>query len=247
MKRKIGIIIAAAASALLMLSCSKDNGPEYTPAYLNWIVTCKTAQDGKFYLQLDDKTTGLVENVSKPLYNGKQVRALASLTDKGPGPEGYDRLVAINAIDSIRTKSPVPTEGDLDDEKFGTAPVEIYRSWLTLVEDDYLNLCFQTFWGPYTKVHYINLLTGTDPEDPYVLELRHDSNGDTESYNRATSIVAFDLRSLPDTQGKTVKITLNYQSFSGKKSIQFDYCSGQTSENVENPKLDDVNLSLCIE
>lgn len=143
MKRKIGIIIAAAASALLMLSCSKDNGPDYTPAYLNWIVTCKTAQDGKFYLQLDDKTTGLVENVSKPLYNGKQVRALASLTDKGPGPEGYDRLVAINAIDSIRTKAPVPTEGDLDDEKFGTAPVEIYRSWLTLVEDDYLNLCFQ--------------------------------------------------------------------------------------------------------
>ena len=115
MKRKIGIIIAAAASALLMLSCSKDNGPEYAPAYRNWIVTCKTAQDGKFYLQLDDKTTGLVENVSKPLYNGKQVRALASLTDKGPGPEGYDRLVAINDIDSIRTKAPVPTEGDLDD------------------------------------------------------------------------------------------------------------------------------------
>ncbi|MGN0190653.1 MAG: NigD-like protein [Candidatus Cryptobacteroides sp.] len=248
MKRKIGIIIAAAASALLVLSCSKDNGPDYSKTYLNWIVTCKTSEDGKFYLQLDNTTTGLVENISKPLYDGKQVRALANLSDKGVGPEGYDRLVAINRIDSIRTKAPVPTEGDLNDEKFGTAPVEIYRSWLTLVEDDYLNLCFQTFWGPNTRVHYINLLTGTDPDDPYVLELRHDSNGDTEAYNRATSIVAFDLRSLPDTQGKTVKLTLNYQSFSGKKSIQFDYCSGKATSDtgdVESP--DDVDLNLNIE
>ena len=80
-----------------------------------------------------------------------------------------------------------------------------------------------------------------------MLELRHDSNGDNVDLRTATSLIAFDLRSLPDTQGKTVKITLNYLSFSGKKSIKFDYCTGQTSENVENPKLDDVNLSLCIE
>ena len=35
----------------------------------------------------------------------------------------------------------------------------------------------------------------------------------------------FRLSDLPDTEGKTVKLTLKYKSFSGEKSIQFDYCS----------------------
>lgn len=248
MKKRIGLFMAAALSALSIVSCSKDEGPDYSKMYLNWIVTCKNTDDGKTYLQLDDKTTGYVKNIDKQLFKGRQVRALANLTDFGKGPDGYDRTVEINRIDSIRTKSPVPTAGAENDEKYGTAPVEILKSWATLIEDDYLNLCFETFWGYPSKVHYINLLTGTDPEDPYVLELRHDSNGDTESYDRAVSIVAFDLRELPDTQGKTVKLTLNYQSYSGKKSIQFDYCSGKSSNDTgEGSKPENLDLTLKIE
>ena len=39
------------------------------------------------------------------------------------------------------------------------------------------------------------------------------------------ALVAFRLSDLPDTGGKTVKLTLKYKSFTGEKKVQFDYCS----------------------
>lgn len=51
----------------------------------------------------------------------------------------------------------------------------------------------------------------------------------------ASGIVAFNLSSLPDTNGKTVKLTLKWKSFDGEKTKVFDYCtrkptSSETSE-----------------
>ena len=37
--------------------------------------------------------------------------------------------------------------------------------------------------------------------------------------------MAFRLFGLPDTGGKTVKLTLRYKSYSGEKTVEFDYCS----------------------
>ena len=36
---------------------------------------------------------------------------------------------------------------------------------------------------------------------------------------------SFNLDRLPDTEGKTVKLTLKWNSFSGEKSAEFDYCT----------------------
>ena len=36
-------------------------------------------------------------------------------------------------------------------------------------------------------------------------------------------MVAFRLDGLPDTQGETVKLTLRFDSFSGEKTVKFDY------------------------
>ena len=41
-------------------------------------------------------------------------------------------------------------------------------------------------------------------------------------------LVAFKLVGLPDTNGKTVPLTLKWKSFSGDKSAVFDYCTQKT-------------------
>ena len=76
--------------------------------------------------------------------------------------------------------------------------------------------------------HYVNLLTGVNPDDPYEVEFKHNAYGDVEGI-WGDALVAFRLSDLPDTEGKTVKITLKYNSFSGEKSIQFDYCSRKST------------------
>mgnify|MGYP000385156400 CR=1 FL=1 len=50
----------------------------------------------------------------------------------------------------------------------------------------YLTLRFRALWGGQ-KVHYINLVTGVNPDNPYEVELRHNVNGDPQNYWRDAS------------------------------------------------------------
>ena len=184
------------------------------------------------------------------------MRALANITDKGRGTkenggENFDRVVEINTIDSILTKKPVPTLGSVaeDEKKYGRDHVAIIDLWATGVEDGYLNLCFDAAWGRYGRGHYINLVTGTDPEDPYTLVLRHNANGDDYMNGAyvARSLVAFSLRELPDTQGKTVDLTLKYDTRDGQKSVKYKYCSGKSEDETQKQSvLKGVDLNLKI-
>lgn len=253
---KKGKIFILTALAVLSLSCTK-NGTDYSKYYPNYLLTCKTNDAGTFYLQLDDKTTALPKNVSKPLFGGKEVRALANITDLGEGNkenggEGFDRVVEINSIDSILTKKPVESLGSVEEDvkKWGDDNIAIVGLWATGVEDGYLNLCFEAAWGVYGKVHYINLVTGTDPEDPYTVVLRHDANGDDilNGGRVVRSLVAFSLRGLPSTQGKTVDLKLKYDTAEGQKTATYKYCSGEAAEeSALQSLLNGVSLGLKIE
>lgn len=253
---KKGKIIILTALAVLSLSCSK-NTTDYSKYYPNYLLTCKTNDAGTFYLQLDDKTTALPKNVSRPLFGGKEVRALANITDLGEGNrenggEGFDRVVEINSIDSILTKKPIESLGSVeaDAKKWGDDHVAIVGLWATGVEDGYLNLCFEAAWGRYGKVHYINLVTGTDPADPYTVVLRHDANGDDflGGARVVRSLVAFSLRDLPSTHGKTVDLKLKYDGSDGQKTVTYKYCSGKSGDApATQSMLRGVDLSLNME
>ena len=108
-----------------------------------------------------------------------------------------------------------------------TDPVEIVNDWVTIAEDGYLTLRFRTKWGDYNKAHFVNLLLGQNPSDPYEVEFRHNAYGDTYG-TVGDGLVAFKLVGLPDTNGKTVPLTLKWKSFSGDKSAVFDYCTQKT-------------------
>lgn len=225
-------LLLLTAFAAVTASCNKINKGENT-YYPNMLVTVKTNDAGKNYLQLDDKTTLLPVNVNKALFGGKQVRALANCTEVKQNSSPYDKAVKINWIDSVLTKKPVGTLGDENDKKYGKDPLEIVDNWVTIVEDNYITICFNAIWGPGRIVHTINLVAGTNPANPYELELRHNANGDVDEEKGGrigTGIVAFDLRDLPGTGDKTVKLIIKYKSFRMDKTVQFDYCTNKTTK-----------------
>lgn len=222
----ISLVFGLATVAIAAQSCSDDDDKyDISTYYPNAVVTVKTASDSTTYLQLDDNTTLLPTNVKGRLFGGKEVRALTNISSSNANPGKYNKAVTINWIDSIRTKTTVATLGNDDDNKkaFGNDPIEIVKDWYVIAEDGYLTLRIRTLWG-YGKTHSLNLLTGVNSDNAYELELRHNANGDN-GQKIGDSLIAFRLDSLPDTNGKTVKLKLNWNSFSGKKSAEFDFCS----------------------
>lgn len=227
MKRvKLMVMVAVAASAALMMqSCLKEDNSYYS-SFANALVTVKNVDDGSVYLQLDDRTTLLPVNLKSSPFDGKEVRALTNIRETDDPSGAYDKSVYVNWIDSIRTKPAVPAFGTAEenDEAYGTDPVEIVNDWVTVAEDGYLTLRFRTRWGNNNVPHYVNLLTGVNTENPYEVEFRHDANDD-EPCVIGDALVAFRLSDLPDTNGETVKLKLVWKSYSGEKSVEFDYCS----------------------
>lgn len=221
-------VAIAIISTITLQSClNNDNGDYNYIRYPNALVTVKPNIDNTFYLQLDDSTTLLPINLSSSPFGEKEVRALVNYEKIDQASGIYDEAVHINWIDSILTKPIAPNLEEDNDLVYGTDPVEIIKDWVTITEDDYLTLRFRTVWGGNQKPHFINLILTNNPENPYELEFKHNAYGDVYG-NNDDALVAFNLKSLPDTNGKTVKLKLKWKSFSGEKSAEFDYCTKKT-------------------
>lgn len=230
MKTKKPLLLAGGLFCFLLLfqSCLKDDSPDYS-YWPNALVTVKAVDNNTVYLQLDDKTTLLPVNLTKHPFDSKEVRALVNYKEVDKPSGIYNKAVHVNWIDSIRTKPMVPNLGEENNTAYGNDPVEIVNDWVTIVEDGYLTLRFRTFWGgDRNKIHYVNLVESSDPEKPYEVEFKHNASDDL--YGRiGDALVAFKLDKLPDTNGKTVKLKLKWRSFSGEKSVVFDYNSSASS------------------
>ena len=92
---------------------------------------------------------------------------------------------------------------------------------MTSCECGYLTLRYTAWWGGKVR-HDLSLQTGIS-DNPYEVYLLHQAHNDPmESLSDA--LVAFDLKSLPDTGDKTVKLKVTYKSLEGTvKSVEFDY------------------------
>ena len=223
--KKAWLAVALLLSAFTLQSCDDNDDCNWNRVLPNALVTVKQNGDA-CYLQLDDNTTLLAKNLKAPVYGGKEVRALVNYDVLNEKNDAYNQVIHVNWMDSILTKQPQPylaTEAE-NNAKYGNDAVDIVRDWVTVAEDGYLTLRFRAFWGG-EKPHYINLLTGVNPENPYEVELRHNQNGDPQ-YRLGDALVAFNLNNvLPDTKGKTVKLTIRWKSSQGDKKVEFDYCS----------------------
>lgn len=201
-----------------LLSCM-DNDDDMALKQPTALVTVRPTHDGAFTLQLDNTTTLYPSNMKSSPFGNKEVRALVNYTDEGY--RGDARSVHINWIDSIRTKQPVPSHGTENDKRYGNDAIEIVRDWVTIAEDGYLTLRIRTQWGAANNKHNLNLLTGVNPNDPYEVELRHDAKGDIGG-SMGDALIAFNLNELPWKDGQNIKLKLNWKSFSGPKSAEFE-------------------------
>ena len=78
------------------------------------------------------------------------------------------------------------------------------------------------------RPHYVNLVTGENPDNPYEVTFYHNADGDVNGY-WGYGIVAFKLDKLPDTEGKTVDLTLKWKSYNGDRKVTFKYCTRKSS------------------
>ena len=211
----LGLIVLTCA----LQSCVDDDDDSMAQRRPTALVTVRPTDGGAFTLQLDNTTTLYPSNMKSSPFGNKEVRALVNYTDDGNG--GKVRNVYINWMDSIRTKMPVPNLGTENDARYGNDAIEIVKDWVTVAEDGYLTLRIRTQWGRVNNKHYVNLLTGINPDNPYELELRHDAKGDIGG-SMGDALIAFNLNDLPPKDKQNVKLKLNWKSFSGKKSAEFD-------------------------
>ena len=241
--KKWFVMLMVAVASLGFQSCLDDDDDKYAMLLPNALVTVKNASDNSCYLQLDERTTLLPVNMKSSPFGGKEVRALVNYSNVDEPSGAYSQAVYVNWIDSLLTKPMAPNLGEAEnDEVYGDDPVEMVADWVTIAEDGYLTLRFRTMWGNPSQKHFVNLISTNNPEDPYEVEFRHNAYGDT--YGQAgDGLVAFSLASLPDTEGKTVKLTLKWHSFTGEKSVQFDYCTRQSSLPAQ-PGMTSVRSSL---
>lgn len=212
----VGVVV------LMMLpSCTNDDdSPELLrPTAL--VTVCPNA-DGSFIMQLDNATQLVPTNLKTSPFGTKEVRALVNYTETNVSPQDKKvRNVEVNWLDSIRTKLPVETLGKQDEVKYGNDPIEIVQDWVAVAEDGYLTLRIRTLWGSPHATHILNLVTGTNPEDPYELELRHDAKGDKNG-RWGDALIAFNLNKLPRGDAGIAKIKLKWKSFTGDKSAKFE-------------------------
>ena len=209
--------------ATMFTSCEKD--VERSPLY-NGLVTIRYTEGNVLYFQLDDVRTLYPVNMNTGKFWNEGQRVLINFYVVDEDDRGFTDAVYVNWINPILTKATVESKGVENDIVYGKAPVEIVRDWVTVVEDGYLTLRFRTYWSGGVT-HAVNLLTGVNPDNPYEVEFRHNDYGDYDYYV-GDGLVSFDLSKLPDTEGKTVNLKLRWMSFSGPKSVEFDYCTSKS-------------------
>ena len=218
-KLTIKLSLLALAMVTVFTSCATDNDENMESYLPTALVTVKPVNNERFFLQLDDSTRLEPSNLTKSPFGDKTVRALVNykIEEKKSGMQ----RVHINWMDSIRTKPTVLSLGDKNNTTYGYDPVEIVKDWVTVAEDGFLTLRVRTRWG-YNTTHYLNLLRGVNPQNPYELELRHDARGDLYG-NMGDAFIAFNLRDvLANAETEKVKFTLRWRSFSGEKKVDFE-------------------------
>jgi len=225
------LLILFTLAALVFSSCNKGDGVVLTRA----IVTVCGEGSAKPTLNLNDNTVLIPTNLDRNPY-AAECRALTIYQDKGQtepnesGSKKQYRSVKLYRIDSVLTKALAPNLGADNDPVYGTDPIDLYRSWLTVCEDGYITLHFLARWGFPGTIHTINLVKGTDSEDPYHLELRHNANGDNvvSGYRYAQGIAAFNIKELlTQPAGTTYDFSISYKGHYATKTVYFHYTPGE--------------------
>ena len=178
------------------------------PQSISFIATLHKTGNGDYYLQIDASMRVYPANFQdlcavEPDCPCRIVGQMA-VFDRQMGELGQYGL--LDWFDFVE-KGPVVNErGEGDDG------VDVLADWMTSLEDGFLTLHIQTWWGYETRRHAFRLVAGINPDDPYELLLQHFANNDAKSF-QADALVCFDLLNAlprpndPDNTTVTLKWT----------------------------------------
>ena len=213
--------IALASLGLALASCSADRAYDHpgTADYLNGelsgeymaIVTVKKSASGAVFFQLNDDVTVYPSNYQDSYTHMERLFCDAMVS---PVPTGiYNYTCTVQWAEPIEEGTVTP---GAEPQWNGVQDVlDVIDDWMTTVEDGYLTVHYDTWWGSAGVQHAFRLLTGTDPDNPYSLVLLQDSKGDAME-EKSDGLVCFDINSLPDTGGEYIPLSLKWKSLEGK-------------------------------
>ncbi|MBO4434103.1 MAG: hypothetical protein J5769_01450 [Bacteroidales bacterium] len=221
MSRRYHILLAVLI--LLLPSCAKENSGGWGDHYLEGetadflaILTIKKTPTDTVYFQLDDSTTIYAANYQYDYTRMEKVFCDISVTNRPEGRFKYKGY--INWLEPIE-------EGQVtaDASASGNLGLDILDDWMTSVEDGYLTIHYNTWWGSKPVQHKMYVITGTNPADPYELVLRQDACGDKKD-EKGDALICFDINSLPETGDNYTELKLKWTSSGGtaaEKTFKF--------------------------
>lgn len=177
------------------------------------IATLFLSGEGVYYLQVDADTRVYPANFRDLCHTTPEVpcRIVGEMTVYNRQYGAYGWYGLIDWFDFIE-KGPV-----LAERGAGKDGVDVLADWMTSLEDGFLTLHFQTWWGFETRRHELRLVIGTNPDDPYELLLVHNANDDPKSY-QADALIYFDIQPyLPEPEDPLhTTVTLKWTDDAGQ-------------------------------
>ena len=231
--RNIGWTAVVVGVLWLLAGCSKGEGYDFLPPDGNYgysdpqkgmsndlAIGTVRSRDGLRYIRLDEKSCSQVMNPD----------GIADIKDGTRVFLQYRYVVSESIADFctdailVEWASPldVGSVGDLTAKSRGEDPVDIILDWMTSLEDGFFTLHYSIPASGNVK-HDFTLFRGESKND---FILSHDAHGDTKG-SLMDGLVCFDVSSLlPDTEGKTVKLYLDYIDLNNtKKRLTVEYQS----------------------
>lgn len=231
--RNIGWTAVVVGVLWLLAGCSKGEGYDFLSPDGNYgysdpqkgmsndlAIGTVRSRDGLRYIRLDEKSCSQVMNPD----------GIADIKDGTRVFLQYRYVVSESIADFctdailVEWASPldVGSVGDLTAKSRGEDPVDIILDWMTSLEDGFFTLHYSIPASGNVK-HDFTLYRG-DSKDVFILS--HDAHGDTKG-SLMDGLVCFDVSSLlPDTEGKTVKLYLDYIDLNNtKKRLTVEYQS----------------------
>ncbi|WP_099463644.1 MULTISPECIES: NigD1/NigD2 family lipoprotein [Parabacteroides] len=220
-------------TSLTFHSCLDDDGYSLDKFWIE-PATVVPINDNSFYLRTDDGSTLWPAAPIYIHYEAKErQRAWVNYTILGDSIGNYSHSIKINGISDILTKDIAKNLGDENDSVYGTDPVSIKNPKQDIwISDNFLNILFRMNYGG-SKKHFVNVIQ-PDEKNPYLLEFRHNAYFDP-AVTSTEGLVCFRMESLPDTNGKTVTLTLRVKTFEGEKEYTLEYNSDK-QESSDNSK-----------
>ena len=183
-----------------------------------FIATLHQTEAGEYYLQVDATLRVYPANILDlcPVLPETPCRIVGDMTAFDRQMEGG--LGYYGLLDWFDFVEQGPVLNEADEGKDGD---DVLADWMTSLEDGFLTLHFQTWWGVEPRRHELRLVIGSNPDDPYELLLVHNANDDPKSY-QADALVCFDLQDaipVPEDPTQTT-VTLKWTNDTGQTQFR---------------------------